>query len=77
MINTVRRVLRRLDDWTLEVFNPVLPMPTTADRTARPGRGDLRHGPFVIVPALVVHGRAVVAPRSGPPQSGPAASAAS
>ena len=25
MINTIRRVLRRLDDWTLEVFNPYYP----------------------------------------------------
>jgi hypothetical protein len=25
MINTIRRVLRRLDDWTLEVFNPRYP----------------------------------------------------
>jgi hypothetical protein len=25
MIKTIRRVLRRLDDWTLEVFNPYNP----------------------------------------------------
>jgi hypothetical protein len=25
MTTTIRRVLRRLDDWTLEVFNPWLP----------------------------------------------------
>ena len=25
MINTIRRVLRRHDDWTLEVFNPRYP----------------------------------------------------
>ena len=25
MMTTIRRALRRLDDWTLEVFNPRLP----------------------------------------------------
>lgn len=25
MMKTIRRALRRLDDWTLEVFNPRLP----------------------------------------------------
>ena len=25
MIKTIRRALRRLDDWTLEVFNPYYP----------------------------------------------------
>ena len=25
MIKTIRRAMRRLDDWTLEVFNPYFP----------------------------------------------------